>query len=59
MLNYTWLDRPLSLAGRVITLTDGVYEKQLINIKKDMLIIPSQAIHINQTIPLNKPRLDE
>ena len=47
MLNYTWLDRPLSLAGRVITLIDSVYEKQLINIEKDMLIIPSQAIHIN------------
>lgn len=25
MLNYTWLDRPLSLAGRVITLIDSVY----------------------------------
>lgn len=50
MLNYTWLDRPLSLAGRVITQTDGVFEKTLINIKKDMLIIPSQAIHINRDV---------
>lgn len=50
MINYTWLDRPLSLAGRVVTLTDGVYEKNLINIKKDMLIIPSQAIHINRDV---------
>ena len=50
MINYTWLDRPLSLAGRVVTLTDGVYEKQLINIDKDMLIIPSQAIHINRDV---------
>lgn len=48
MLNYTWLDRPLSLAGRVVTLKDGVYEKQLLNINKDLLIIPSQAIHINR-----------
>jgi len=48
MLNYTWLDRPLSLAGRVVTLKDGVYSKQLINIDKDLLIIPSQAIHINR-----------
>lgn len=47
MLNYTWLDRPLSLAGRVITLADGVYSKQLINVDKDLLVIPSQAIHIN------------
>lgn len=48
MLNYTWLDRPLSLAGRVVTLKDGVYEKQLVNVDKDLLIIPSQAIHINR-----------
>lgn len=48
MLNYTWLDRPLSLAGRVVTLKDGVYTKELVNIDKDLLIIPSQAIHINR-----------
>lgn len=48
MLNYTWLDRPLSLSGRTIILKDGVYEKHLINIDKDLLIIPSQAIHINR-----------
>lgn len=50
MINYSWLDRPLSVAGRVITLTNGVYEKQLVNIEKDLLIIPSQAIHINREV---------
>ena len=50
MINYSWLDRPLSLAGRVITLTNGVYEKQLVNIEKDLLTIPSQAIHINRDV---------
>ena len=50
MLNYTWLDRPLSLAGRVVTLKDGVYAKQLVNVDKDLLIIPSQAIHINRDV---------
>lgn len=50
MLNYTWLDRPLSLAGRVVTLKDGVYVKQLVNVDKDLLIIPSQAIHINREV---------
>lgn len=49
MLNYTWLDRPLSFAGRVVTLKDGIYEKYLVNIDKDLLIIPSQAIHINRS----------
>lgn len=50
MINYSWLDRPLSVAGRVITVTNGVYEKQLVNIEKDLLIIPSQAIHINRDV---------
>lgn len=50
MINYSWLDRPLSLAGRVITKHDGVYEKKLINIDKDLLIIPSQAFHINRDV---------
>ncbi len=48
MLNYSWLDRPLSIAGRVVILNDRTYEKRLINIDKDLLVIPSQAIHINE-----------
>lgn len=48
LLYYSWLDRPLSLSGRVITYSNGVYEKQLLNIDKDLLIIPSQALHINR-----------
>lgn len=48
MLNYTWLDRPLSVAGRVVILRDGIYGKELIDVDKDLLIIPSQAIHINR-----------
>lgn len=50
MINYTWFDRPLSVAGRVITLRDGVYENRLVNIDKDLLVIPSQAIHINRDV---------
>ena len=50
MINYSWLDRPLSLAGIVITKKDNVYQKELINIDKDLLIIPSQAIHINRDV---------
>lgn len=48
MLNYTWLDRPLSLAGRVVVSKDGEYERLLVNVDKDLLVIPSQAIHINR-----------
>ncbi len=50
MINYTWLDRPLSIAGRVIVEKDGEFETQLVNIDKDLLIIPSQAIHINREV---------
>lgn len=50
MINYSWLDRPLSIAGRVIVLDKGIYKKYTINIDKDLLVIPSQAIHINNTV---------
>lgn len=50
MINYSWLDRPLSLAGRIVTVKNNVYEKQFVNIPKDLLVIPSQAIHINRGV---------
>jgi len=50
MLNYSWLDRPLSLAGRVITKVGDDYVKEIINIDQDLLVIPSQAIHINREV---------
>ncbi len=50
MINYSWLDRPLSLAGRVIVLDNKVYKKYMINIDKDLLVIPSQAIHLNEKV---------
>lgn len=40
----TWLDRPLSIAGRIIT-NDGV---KLVNIEKDLCIIPNLAIHMSR-----------
>lgn len=50
MIKHTWLDRPLSIAGRVVLEKEGVIETKLINIDKDLLIIPSQAIHINREV---------
>ena len=47
MINYSWLDRPLSIAGRVIVKNKNIYKKHIININKDLLVIPSQAIHLN------------
>lgn len=50
MINYSWLDRPLSISGRIITKYKNSYEIHLLNIEKDLLLIPSQAIHINANV---------
>ena len=48
MLINPWFDRPLSLAGRVIIKTDEGIRTRLVNIDKDLLIIPSLAIHMDR-----------
>ncbi len=50
MIYYTWLDRPLSVAGRVILRTPDGVESRLVNIDTDLLTIPSLAIHINRGV---------
>ncbi len=47
---YSWLDRPLSLAGRVTVETGDGLEIRLVNIDKDLVTIPSVAIHINREV---------
>ena len=49
MINSTWLDRPLSLAGRVIVSTPDGIRTELVNSKKPVAIIPNIAIHLNKT----------
>lgn len=50
MICSTWLDRPLSAAGRVIVRTaDGIASK-LVNIDRDLMIIPNLAIHMNRQV---------
>ncbi len=49
MLIGTWLDRPLSLAGRVMVETETGVESRLVNIDKDLLMIPNVAIHMNRS----------
>ncbi|MCL6327889.1 M18 family aminopeptidase, partial [Pectobacterium polaris] len=48
----TWFDRPLSAAGRVIIKTGDLLkpEVKLINFDKNLLTIPSLAIHMNREI---------
>ena len=49
-LLFTWLDRPLSIAGRVTVETEEGVENKLIDIDKDLLLIPNVAIHMNRQV---------
>ena len=49
MIIAPWLDRPLSIAGRVMVETENGVESKLVNIDKDLLLIPNVAIHMNRT----------
>ena len=44
----TWFDRPLSVAGRVLSEENGKLVTRLVNLDRDLLIIPSVAIHMNR-----------
>lgn len=50
MILSTWLDRPLSIAGRVILKGKKGMESRLVNLQKDAAIIPNLAIHMNKEI---------
>lgn len=78
MILYSWLDRPLSVAGRVAVLKkscgDSVLgevqadkaselkiQTKLVNIDKDLCVIPSLAIHMNPEVNKGKefnPQVD-
>ena len=49
MLMGTWLDRPLSVAGRVMVRDRARIATKLVNIDRDLLIIPNVAIHMNRS----------
>lgn len=48
MLIAPWLDRPLSIAGRVMVDTQCGVKEKLIDIERDLLLIPNVAIHMNR-----------
>ena len=50
MIISTWLDRPLSVAGRVLVETQSGIESKLVNIDRDLLLIPNVAIHMNRQV---------
>ena len=50
MIVSTWLDRPLSIAGRVYVDTPDGMKQCLIHFDEDLLVIPNMAIHMNREI---------
>lgn len=50
MIHYTWLDRPLSVAGRLCVKTENGFKTVLVNIENPILTIPSVAIHLNRSV---------
>ena len=50
MLMAPWLDRPLSVAGRVIVKEGTTLKSVLIDIDRDLCVIPNLAIHMNREV---------
>ncbi|PIE78922.1 MAG: M18 family aminopeptidase [Candidatus Delongbacteria bacterium] len=52
----TWLDRPLSMAGRVVLRSNNplLPETKFINLKKPVSIIPNIAVHLDKNINTGK-----
>jgi len=50
MLCAPWLDRPLSVAGRIVVHQGSRFFTKLVNVDRDLLVIPNLAIHMNREV---------
>ncbi|MCR5825733.1 MAG: M18 family aminopeptidase, partial [Oscillospiraceae bacterium] len=48
MIRRSWLDRPLSVAGRVLIADGDALREKLVYVDRDLLLIPSLAIHLSR-----------
>lgn len=48
MIHSTWLDRPLSVAGRVLVRTADGIESRLVDFEEPIAVMPNVAIHMNR-----------
>lgn len=48
LIHATWLDRPLSVAGRVMVRRENRVQSVLVDLEKDTVLIPNVAIHLNR-----------
>ena len=49
MLMSTWLDRPLGVAGRITVATETGVASRLVNLDRDLMVIPSLAVHMDRS----------
>lgn len=54
MIMSTWLDRPLSVAGRLLVTENGHLAEKLVAIDGTMLVIPFVAIHMDRSVNQHK-----
>ena len=54
MIISPWMDRPLSIAGRVLVETETGAESKLVDIDRDLLMMPNLAIHMNRQVNENQ-----
>ncbi len=50
MIMSTWLDRPLSIAGRVMIRTESGVRTELVDLSRDAVLIPNMPIHFNREV---------
>lgn len=50
LIDYTWFDRPLTIAGRVMVRDGNAIRSRLLYVDRDLLSIPSLAIHLNRGV---------
>lgn len=50
MIHASWVDRPLSIAGRLLVKQGRCIESRLVDMEKDMVLIPNVAIHLNREV---------
>ena len=50
MLCATWMDRPLSIAGRVLVREGDALVSKLLSFDRDLVLIPNVAIHMNREV---------
>lgn len=50
MIDSTWFDKPLTVAGRVLVREGNAIQNKLLYIDEDLLLIPNVAIHMNRDV---------